>query len=394
MNRHLAKGLAMKRIVSLANPPLVVAALLLAGLVLRGERALAAETTGASEPSVADTVSKLTDEGFRLYRERDYRHASEKFLQAYALDEDPNLLFNIARCNEALGNNDGAIEKYEAFMAKPESDPRGKRRAADAVRALRQNKASAPQTRPASGSTRGDASNSDLATTGRRHTGTGVGRDRYTDLSGEGLALYKTHDYNRAVERFLQAYALDPDPNLLFNIARCYAALGDSNAAIEKYEAYLKAPGTEHKGREQAASSIRALRETSRSESPTTVVTAPSDGPSGPRENARGVRGRVVVGWVATGVLAAGAVAVGLLALDSAKGLKTAREAFPGDGPDISSRSSRTTVLTLSTDGLAIAAAVMAGVSLYWTLGNSPSSEVREVHAAVGPGGLRIAGSF
>ncbi len=43
-----------------------------------------------------------------------------------------------------------------------------------------------------------------------------------TALNEEGAALYDQRDYRRAVERFLRAYAADPDPNLLFNIARCY----------------------------------------------------------------------------------------------------------------------------------------------------------------------------
>ena len=102
------------------------------------------------------SASKLTEEGLFLYKGRDYRHAIEKFLQAFALDPDPNLLFNTARCYEAMGDTDNAIEKYEAFLSKPDADPQGKRRATDAVRALRQAKEApaatvAPAARPGSG---------------------------------------------------------------------------------------------------------------------------------------------------------------------------------------------------------------------------------------------------
>ena len=104
---------------------------------------LAATGARADDGDSSDRVAsanKLSDEGLSLYKGRDYRHAIEKFLQAFALDPDPNLLFNTARCYEAMGDSDNAIEKYEAFLAKPDADPQGKRRATEAVRALRQAK--------------------------------------------------------------------------------------------------------------------------------------------------------------------------------------------------------------------------------------------------------------
>jgi tetratricopeptide (TPR) repeat protein len=94
--------------------------------------------------SRAATVARLSDDGFALFKARDYRHAAEKFLAAYALDPDPNLLFNLARCYESMGDADAAIEKYEAFLAKPDADPKGRQRASEAIRALRQTKAGAP----------------------------------------------------------------------------------------------------------------------------------------------------------------------------------------------------------------------------------------------------------
>ena len=106
-------------------------ALLLAASGARAEEVDSSRVTSAS---------KLTEEGLFLYKGRDYRHAIERFLQAFALDPDPNLLFNTARCYEAMGDTDNAIEKYEAFLSKPDADPQGKRRATDAVRALRQAK--------------------------------------------------------------------------------------------------------------------------------------------------------------------------------------------------------------------------------------------------------------
>jgi tetratricopeptide (TPR) repeat protein len=80
-------------------------------------------------------------------------------------------------------------------------------------------------------------------------------------LNEEGAALYAARDYRRAIEKFIQAYSIDSDPNLLFNIARCYEELGETDAAIEKYETFLKTPGADTRGRQRARESLAALRE-------------------------------------------------------------------------------------------------------------------------------------
>jgi hypothetical protein len=102
-----------------------------------------ADETGEAARRTAE-VARLNDEGMALYRARDYRRAIERFLHAQVLDQDPNLLFNIARCYQMLGERAAAIEKYEAFLAKPDADPQGKRRATDAIREMREARAPAP----------------------------------------------------------------------------------------------------------------------------------------------------------------------------------------------------------------------------------------------------------
>jgi hypothetical protein len=109
-----------------------------------------AEAAPAVDPAArAAAAAKINAEGTALYKERDYRHALEKFLQAEAIDEDSNLLYNIARCYEMLGDRDAAIEKYEAFLAKPDADAQGKRRANDAIREMREAKAAQAAAGPA-----------------------------------------------------------------------------------------------------------------------------------------------------------------------------------------------------------------------------------------------------
>jgi hypothetical protein len=119
----------------------VAVPLLLSLCLLVSPLARADEATPADPGGGAPAVAKLTNEGMTFFRAADYRHALERFLQAATIDQDSNLLFNIARCYEMMGDRDAAIEKYEAFLAKPDADSQGKVRANEAIRVLRDAKA-------------------------------------------------------------------------------------------------------------------------------------------------------------------------------------------------------------------------------------------------------------
>jgi hypothetical protein len=108
-----------------------------AALVLPPAAARAADNRPSPAPATPSSVAQLNEEGAALYAARDYRRAIEKFIQAYAVDSDPNLLFNIARCYEELGETDAAIEKYETFLKTPGADTRGRQRARESLTALR-----------------------------------------------------------------------------------------------------------------------------------------------------------------------------------------------------------------------------------------------------------------
>jgi hypothetical protein len=117
--------------------PLLVAASMAWGSVATPARAAEGKSGGSSATSPTN-VAQLNEEGASLYAARDYRRAIEKFIQAYAVDSDPNLLFNIARCYEELGEVDAAIEKYEAFLKTPGADTRGRQRARESLQTLRE----------------------------------------------------------------------------------------------------------------------------------------------------------------------------------------------------------------------------------------------------------------
>jgi hypothetical protein len=118
-----------------------VGSALIGGLTLlwgAPEAQAAGESRSATAVASPASVAQLNEEGAAFYAARDYRHAIEKFIQAYAVDSDPNLLFNIARCYEELGETDAAIEKYETFLKTPGADARGRQRAQQSLTSLRQ----------------------------------------------------------------------------------------------------------------------------------------------------------------------------------------------------------------------------------------------------------------
>jgi tetratricopeptide (TPR) repeat protein len=224
-------------------------------------------------------------------------------------------------------------------------------------------------------------------------TAQGEARTNQQELVEEGLALYRAHDHRSAAERFLQAYAITKDPNLLFNVARCYEALGDKTAAIEKYEAFLADPTIDATGKERAERAVRVLRKKKdRGTSPLLQTDGVALKGEAVHSPAKTDNTKVVVGWIATSLLATGTAVAGVLAISSANQLRKAKDDFPGNAADIDRLSTRTLTLSVTADALGVATAVVGGLSLYWTLTSSPSQP--ELKAGISPTGLRLAGSF
>lgn len=102
---------------------------------------LAVCASTASVPARAESANTtlavhLNESGSELYSAGQYSAALANFERAYILARDPNLLFNIAGCQEQLGNRAQAIDYYTRFLAESGTDPDGRRRASEALRAL------------------------------------------------------------------------------------------------------------------------------------------------------------------------------------------------------------------------------------------------------------------
>lgn len=80
-------------------------------------------------------------EGMDLYRAEKYPSAIAAFERAFAIKPKPNLQFNIGRSYERLGKLDEAIVAFEKFLSLPGTLSAARTKAANAISALKQEKA-------------------------------------------------------------------------------------------------------------------------------------------------------------------------------------------------------------------------------------------------------------
>lgn len=76
-----------------------------------------------------------------------------------------------------------------------------------------------------------------------------------------GLAKYEAGEYRDAAALFLEAYAANPDANLLYNAARCYERLGENRKAIVRYQQFMATPDSDEHGRARANAALQRLEQ-------------------------------------------------------------------------------------------------------------------------------------
>lgn len=89
---------------------------------------------------------------------------------------------------------------------------------------------------------------------------TSTQQDRFDELVGQAVELYSAGRYEKAIELFEKAFAVNDEPELLYNIARCYERLAVPKEAVEAYERFLESPGTTGELRTKALENIASLR--------------------------------------------------------------------------------------------------------------------------------------
>ena len=95
-----------------------VAASILAALLLA-----LAPAPAEAQSLTKEMAKRHFQNGAAYYERANYTMALEEFQRAYRLEAAPELLYNMGRCHEGLGQLDRAIQRFEAFLkAKPQAD--------------------------------------------------------------------------------------------------------------------------------------------------------------------------------------------------------------------------------------------------------------------------------
>ncbi|MEO1230522.1 MAG: hypothetical protein AAFZ18_16605 [Myxococcota bacterium] len=99
---------------------------------------LASASPAAAQESTEARFDALVQTALGQYREGDYLNAVDTFEAAYALDDRPELVYNVARSYEKALRPDEAIATYERFLKLPGTTAELRAKALDALAALRE----------------------------------------------------------------------------------------------------------------------------------------------------------------------------------------------------------------------------------------------------------------
>lgn len=97
-----------------------------------------------------------------------------------------------------------------------------------------------------------------IAHPGKAQVGT---KEEMEKIAAVAIEHYQNGEYRAAIDQFERAYAVYPEPNILFNKARCYDKLGDLEKAREYYSRFIDAPYIGEGERATAREYLEALEE-------------------------------------------------------------------------------------------------------------------------------------
>jgi tetratricopeptide (TPR) repeat protein len=265
------------------------------------------------------------------------------------------------------------------------------------------------------------------------------------------VALYNETDYRAALVEFKRAYEVAPNAAVLYNIGQTYYQLQNYASALTTLDRYLAEAGTTAPHRREVEQTIEILQArvgkiavttnvpdcevtiddelvgktplsepvlvsighrkiTTMHEGRTaetrfvdvaagdtvkltfslvdpTAAAAPGAVDSGGWSSERWLK----VGWYTTGTLGVATVASGAFAYLASRDLSDARGKLGTTRAQLDQKGSRVTTLSAVADVLGVATLVVGGLTLRYSLSHGKSTEV---HVAVAPTGVQLAGSF
>lgn len=265
-----------------------------------------------------------------------------------------------------------------------------------------------------------------------------------------GVTLYNEADYHAALVEFKRAYDIAPSATVLYNIGQTYYQLQNYAAALSTLDRYLAEAGPTAPHRSEVEATIDTLQSRVGKLSIITTVAdceiavddevvgktpirEPIPVSVGRRKLTASRDGRVVetrfvdvaagdtvqvplsltetnfqgttpeikgpstgerlvtAGKVSTVVLGVGALVATGLAYAASRDLKNTRGMFPVTAQDLDDKSKKVSLYATTADILALATLAVGGVTLVVSLSRS---DTHEVHVAVSPTGVQLAGTF
>lgn len=212
-------------------------------------------------------------------------------------------------------------------------------------------------------------------------------RRRAVELYESSTHLLRSGDYERAAEQLEEAYRLFPQPALRVALARAYDGLGQTERAIEHYEAYLEEdPDAPDQGAIEGR--LEELRLQHREE----VGAPPPPPPPAPRgpDTTTPVIGFSLIGFGGAGLIAGGILA-GIAASEHSASTAPA-------STQVEARAAYGRAQDLGTASVALLAAggalAMAGIVIAVTAPSPEAPATPHTRVRAGLGSLSIEGSF
>lgn len=192
------------------------------------------------------------------------------------------------------------------------------------------------------------------------------------ELASTGADAYRAGDYEGAIEDFKRGYEIEPVPNLLYNIAKSYEKLERYADAVDYYQKFVVAPEVDSGARQAALDRIESLREIAQLKSQQNDARSGAEEPAAAAAVAPAPEEPTNYAAIATlggsVVLLGGGLLMGYMASDQAD--LTREGATYQERADAQSSGQ---TYALVADSLFVAAAVAAGIGVYFLVSDSGS---------------------
>jgi hypothetical protein len=230
-------------------------------------------------------------------------------------------------------------------------------------------------------------------------------KTRAADLFKKGSEAYLRGDFAQSIALLDEAYTLDPQPVLIYNLARAHEGLGHIDEAITQYERYLsKEPTSRDRGAiEQRIATLRNQRDDRAALEKERAAAVARERAALDKQRAQPVtepppaepHRRSPYPYVVAGAGAAGVVTgmvFGLLALSREDAAK--EEGVQSKSIDL--RDTGKTFATVSNVSFVVGGVLLAAGVTWWVLDGPRSNRTgaAPVRVGIGPGFVGVGGTF